>query len=421
VIDPAMPPAKPMEAGKTPMKPVKILFLAANPTDQAPLRTDDERRKIDVEIIRSGRSSQVELLYESAIRRDALIDAMRRHRPDVVHFAGHGSSVEGIVLETEDGVSSPVDAATLAELFRLQGATVKLVLLNACYSRDQAGAIVRHVPCAIGMTQAIPDGTALSFATSFYQGLVQGESIQTAFESSLLQIGALQGSSSGVGPRELTGSHAAVTRPIPELIAGDGAVLSALRLTGDDPPGPDEHDGGVDRPAPLRKSPPQVAAPRPARRSLGLPIDRALGGSVGLALLLAGGVYWLLLLLVRLGSITETQFLPSWLWMPASALPVLGLLLLLPGLYRRSRLLRPEAMRLHRDNPDHFRGRDEDLECLLGVCRNHWQTCLVGESDSGKSTLVRMGLRPEWASSTWSPSTSGARTGTRARGEPCWI
>jgi hypothetical protein len=50
------------------MKPVKILFLSANPTDYALLRTDDERRKIDVEIICSGRSESVKLVYEPAIR-----------------------------------------------------------------------------------------------------------------------------------------------------------------------------------------------------------------------------------------------------------------------------------------------------------------------------------------------------------------
>ena len=53
--------------------------------------------------------------------------------------------------------------------------------------------------------------------------------------------------------------------------------------------------------------------------------------------------------------------LPSWLSAAAAVLAV-GILLLGPWPYCRSRLLRPEALRLRNDDPDHFRGRDEDVE-----------------------------------------------------------
>src|SRR5262249_5421572 len=151
-------------------------------------------------------------------------------RPDIVHFAGHGSSDDAIVLESREGESEPVESEDLAELFRLQGQTVKLVLLNACYSQAQAEALIRHVPCAIGMNSAIPDEMAIAFASTFYQGLVQRESIQTAFNTSLLQIGRFRGSAVREDPRDLRPTKSSAPRVIPELLRGVGVDPASLKL-----------------------------------------------------------------------------------------------------------------------------------------------------------------------------------------------
>jgi hypothetical protein len=363
------------------MRPVKILFLAANPTDQAPLRTDDERRRLDVEIITSGRSGLVKLAYEPGIRREELIEALRKHRPDIVHFAGHGSDKDAIVLEASDGTSRAMDTKSVAELFRLQGKTVKLVLLNACYSRAQAKAIVEYVPVAIGMNQAIPDEMALSFASTFYQGLVQGESIQNAFESSLFQIGSVRAGEDDEHSRDLKG-RVSPPRVIPELIHNPECDPTSARLVGGDP-GDEPSSENLPRPVePSRKAEQQHQ--RAARRSVGLPVDRGLGNALGLLLLSLAAAYLLLCLLAALGAIDPMVFLPGWLWIPAILVVFPSILLLSPWPYRRSRLLQPDRLRLHKNNPAHFYGREEDLECILQCCRNHSQTNLVGESGSGR-------------------------------------
>jgi hypothetical protein len=87
--------------------------------------------------------------------------------------------------------------------------------------------------------------------------------------------------------------------------------------------------------------------------------------------------------------------LPPTVWYFASVLlPVVGVFALRDGLARRSRLLRPEALLLKTNNPEHLKGREEDIERLSALCHDYQQVNLVGESGAGKSALIRAGLWP---------------------------
>jgi hypothetical protein len=65
---------------------------------------------------------------------------------------------------------------------------VQLVVLNACYSASIADALLAHVDCVVGMSDAIHDDAARSFATGFYGGLGEHESIETAFKQGVAAI-----------------------------------------------------------------------------------------------------------------------------------------------------------------------------------------------------------------------------------------
>ena len=99
------------------MRSFKILFLAANPSDTTKLQTDEERRRVEAEILNSPNREAICLVYEPAVRPQFLIDVFRRHRPQVVHFSGHGSKDNEVILETDDGGSRLVGADVLEELF----------------------------------------------------------------------------------------------------------------------------------------------------------------------------------------------------------------------------------------------------------------------------------------------------------------
>jgi dihydroorotate dehydrogenase len=95
------------------------------------------------------------------------------------------------------------------------------------------------------------------------------------------------------------------------------------------------------------------------------------------------------------GKIDALNKLPSWsFWAASFILFVLGLWLLIKWRTRYSRLLKPDALRLDRDNSEHLVGRTQDIDNLLQQCVLKQVVFLEGESGSGKSALVRSGLLP---------------------------
>ncbi len=94
-----------------------------------------------------------------------------------------------------------------------------------------------------------------------------------------------------------------------------------------------------------------------------------------------------------LGKLAELPA-PAW-WMIAAVLLSVGIFGLMHGLARRSRLLRPEALLLKSHKAEHLKGREEDIDRLLKLCREHPLVHLVGESGAGKSALLQAGLCPK--------------------------
>jgi hypothetical protein len=62
-------------------------------------------------------------------------------------------------------------------MIKSAAASARVVVLNACYSDVQADALCSVVDCVIGMTGAIHDDAARSFAMSFYRALGSRRSV----------------------------------------------------------------------------------------------------------------------------------------------------------------------------------------------------------------------------------------------------
>ena len=166
----------------TPHSKVKILFLASMPDDQTRLRLDKEFREIDARIRASKYRDDLELVSAWAVRARDLQEVLLREQPQIVHFSGHGSKSEELCLEDDAGKTQAVSKAALTGLFRILKDNVRIVVLNACYSRPQAKAITEVIDFAVGMKRAIGDKAAIEFASAFYQALGYRRSVQTAFE-----------------------------------------------------------------------------------------------------------------------------------------------------------------------------------------------------------------------------------------------
>lgn len=201
---------------KPPLELVKILFLAANPTDRSRLAIDEEIRDINRRIRMGQLHHRLQLEQEWAVKAVDLSQMLLKHRPAIVHFSGHGSSLGELLLLDENGkgVTVPIDA--LSQLFRIMAPRgVRCVVLNACYSAPQANAISQHVDCVVGISGQVSDQAAIAFSAGFYTGLAEGETVQVAFELGCLQISLL--------------SYYGVEMPV--LTARSGVDLASLRLT----------------------------------------------------------------------------------------------------------------------------------------------------------------------------------------------
>jgi hypothetical protein len=160
----------------------KVLFLTANPKKTARLALDEESREIDQKIRASDYRDALELITKWAVRPDDLLQYLNQHKPHVVHFSGHGSPAEEVIFLDANRKPKPVTKAALKQLFMTLKDNIRVVVLNACYSRPQAEAIVETIDCAVGMKKAIGDEAAITFASSFYRALGFGRSVQDAFD-----------------------------------------------------------------------------------------------------------------------------------------------------------------------------------------------------------------------------------------------
>jgi len=167
---------------------LRILFLGANPADSTRLRLDEEVREIDHALASAELGHRCELCQRWAVRVSDLQGYLLRTKPGVLHFSGHGGRESAVVLEADDGSSRPVAAIRLANLLKQFNERLRCVVLNACYSAEQAAAIAEHVDCVVGMSTAVADRAAIRFAAAFYLAVASGCNVRASFDQACADV-----------------------------------------------------------------------------------------------------------------------------------------------------------------------------------------------------------------------------------------
>lgn len=158
----------------------KILIISANPKNSNRIRIDEEVREVEQGLERSKRRTDFNLSTKWASKIQDLRRALLDEVPKIVHFSGHGTT-DGIYLEDESGNSVLVASEALSELFSLFSSDIELVILNSCYSKEQAEAISKHINYVIGMSKSVQDKAAIEFSVGFYDALCAGKTIEESF------------------------------------------------------------------------------------------------------------------------------------------------------------------------------------------------------------------------------------------------
>jgi hypothetical protein len=161
------------------MGKIKILLMAANPVSTSSLDLEQEIREIERELLGVKYRDRIEFVAKLAVTPDDLVRHLRREKPMILHFTGHGVS-EGIVLRSESSQYHLVPGAALKQLLTDRG--VAVVVLNSCFSEKQVNSLTEVVRCAVGTTSALDDGAARHFSVAFYRALGDGLSVAEALK-----------------------------------------------------------------------------------------------------------------------------------------------------------------------------------------------------------------------------------------------
>lgn len=161
---------------------IKVLFLSANPSNTSRLYLGTEIKEIGDSLYSALHRDSFELISEWALTVDSLQKALLRYSPHIVHFSGHGNIQKGIVLNDEYGKAHTVGKQPLTALFRILKDNIRIIVLNACHTEEQADAIGEVIDYTIGMNTTIADKAAVFFSASFYSALGFGRSVREAFD-----------------------------------------------------------------------------------------------------------------------------------------------------------------------------------------------------------------------------------------------
>ncbi|WP_326543721.1 CHAT domain-containing protein [Pseudorhodoferax sp.] len=158
-----------------------ILVLAANPRGTDTLRLGEEIKRIEQSLERSKLRDSYRVVAKLAITGEELRRALLDNEPEVVHFCGHGSGSDGLVIETDQGDPHMLTAGAIAGLFDLCSEHVRCVVLNACFSAVQSEEIGKYIDYVVGMSTSIGDQAAIKFSVGFYDAIGAGKRYDVAF------------------------------------------------------------------------------------------------------------------------------------------------------------------------------------------------------------------------------------------------
>jgi tetratricopeptide (TPR) repeat protein len=145
---------------------LRLLALFSLPPEGSPLNLRRERQMLRrlVRQLTGAAGLAIELrVLQYGVTRVSLLEALEAGEGwDVIHFAGHGLP-GSLVLESTEGRPDPIQSAEIAELLRLAGHRLKLVVLSACHS---AASSIKQTLSWLGEPAAAHDNAAARTAPS---------------------------------------------------------------------------------------------------------------------------------------------------------------------------------------------------------------------------------------------------------------
>jgi hypothetical protein len=191
-------PVEPLEVDP----PIRMLVVVSSPSDREPVDVAEEWRRLTTaleRLIADGRFAVERLEVATPEHLRATIESGNHH---VLHYIGHGgfdeSTQQGVLLlEADDGTSSPVRAEDLVETLTVSDA-LRLVVLNTCdgargsvvdpFAGTAQSLVGRGTPAVVAMQFEVTDEAAVGFAEGFYTAVANGSAVDDALTEGRLSM-----------------------------------------------------------------------------------------------------------------------------------------------------------------------------------------------------------------------------------------
>jgi len=173
-------------------EPISILFLSANPWTTSRILVDEEAREIFNKLQEGPNRERFVLHKHVAIKPSDVQRLLMTYRPHIVHFSGHASKKHKIILGGVPGRGKQIEREALVEVLALYRKHLRLVFLNACFTRAQARSLSGVIDYSIGAREPIGDKEGVAFAGAFYRALGFGKSVTEAFDSAMAEMALMK-------------------------------------------------------------------------------------------------------------------------------------------------------------------------------------------------------------------------------------
>jgi hypothetical protein len=164
-------------------KHLTVLYLTADSDKTHSIRVDAEMRKVKEAIRASEYRDNVTVDYSPAAGIRTLQNGLNDHRPQIIHFSGHGNA-RGIAMDSGK-IGKPANEALsfslLAKALAATDTPPSVVVLNSCDSSGARKALSKLGLIVVSMKTSISDLAAINFVPRFYAAIASGQSIKSAF------------------------------------------------------------------------------------------------------------------------------------------------------------------------------------------------------------------------------------------------
>lgn len=171
---------------------VRVLFVSANVVETRLLGIDRELNQVQTLVDATTHRDRFALSTMPDIDITQVAHQLQKVRPKVLHFSGHGTDEGALIMRGPSGGHLPIKPDGLAKLLGILGDSLKLIVLNACFSDALSQKIVAQMDVVVlGMTRLVQDATALQYARGLYQTLFHGATIREAHDAAAAILAAM--------------------------------------------------------------------------------------------------------------------------------------------------------------------------------------------------------------------------------------